>query len=64
MVLPTALKGTAASDVRSMPASVPCVARLQTSCEPVDDSSVVSGRLPESVLPKILAYLLLPFKNQ
>ena len=45
MVLPTSLKAAAASDVRSTPTSVPQVAYR----DPIDDSSVVSGRLPESV---------------
>ena len=44
MVLPTSLKAAAASDVRSTPTSVPQVAYR----DPIDDSSVVSGRLPES----------------
>ena len=48
MVLPTTLKGAAASDVRSMPTSVPHVARVQTYRDPIHDSSVVSGRLSES----------------
>ena len=45
MVLPTSLKAAAASDVRSTPTSVSQVAYR----DPIDDSSVVSGRLPESV---------------
>ena len=69
MVSPTALKGAAASDVRSTPTSVPCVTRVQTYRDPIDDSSVVSGcPLPKSApspdsFPKIIECLLLPSKN-
>ena len=44
MVLQTSLKAAAASDVRATPASVPQVAYH----DPIDDSSIVSGRLTES----------------
>ena len=46
MVLQTSLKAAATSDVRSTPASVPQVAYR----DPIDDSSVVSGRRTESAL--------------